>query len=100
MNRNIIKITGLAFLAYILMKYGVGTYDTYRDASVRAYTPLIVIEGTFYLILISVVLFILMKSAPKPEDQTSTENPPPDPAPNEPPAPAEAPKQSDESKPQ
>lgn len=51
------RVTGWVIVIYAVLRYAYAYYDIYSDISVRAYAPLVLIEGGFYLIVGLVVMF-------------------------------------------
>jgi hypothetical protein len=46
---NIIRLLGWAVVAFYVIRYGYGTFDTLSDASVSVYAPLVALEGAVHV---------------------------------------------------
>ena len=57
-DAKIVKFVGWAIVAYAVLRYGYAYYDISSDASTRAFAPLVLVEGGFYLLIGVVVLFV------------------------------------------
>lgn len=70
---NLIRLLGWAVVAFYVIRYGYGTFDTLSDASVSVYGPLIALEGAVHVAGGLILVWVgnrIRKSAAKSEART------------------------------
>lgn len=55
---KLLRLVGWLIVIWSVLRYSYGFYDIYSDVSVRAFAPLVLIEGGFYLVIGLVVIFV------------------------------------------
>lgn len=55
---RLLRLFGWLIVIWSVLRYSYGFYDIYSDVSVRAFAPLVLIEGGFYLAIGLIVVFV------------------------------------------
>lgn len=55
---KLVGIVGWLLTIWAVLRYAYAYYDIYSDVSVRAFAPLVLIEGGFYLVIGLVLVFV------------------------------------------
>lgn len=57
-NRNIVKLAGWGISLVAFIYTVVGYIDIASDASTKAYAPLVILEGTFFILIGLIVVWV------------------------------------------